>query len=64
MYKNRMKEIRESQGMQLKQLSEKTGITAGYLCHLEKGTRSNPSVQIMSKIAKALKKDITDVFFN
>ncbi len=64
MYRNKMREIRESQGMQLKDLSLKTGITAGYLCHLEKGTRTNPSLQIMEKIAKALKKEITDVFFN
>ena len=64
MYKNKMKEIRESQGIGLKELAEKTGITAGYLCHLEKGTRTNPSLQIMSKIANALKKEVKDVFFN
>ena len=64
MYSNKMKEIREAQGMQLKELAEKTGITAGYLCHLEKGTRTNPSLQIMNKIANALKRDVKDVFFN
>ena len=64
MYKNKMREIRTSQGLQLKELAQKTGITAGYLCHLEKGTRVNPSLQIMTKIAKALNKDVTEIFFN
>ena len=64
MYRNKMKDIREAQGMQLKELAEKTGITAGYLCHLEKGTRTNPSLQIMTKIANALNRDITEIFFN
>ena len=64
MYKNKMREIRAKKGMMLKELAEKTGITIGYLCHLEKGTRTNPSVQVMSKIADALDKDVKDVFFN
>lgn len=64
MYRNRMREIRIKQGMMLKELAEKTGITPGYLCHLEKGTRVNPSAQIMSKIANALGRDVKEVFFN
>lgn len=64
MYKNKMKEIRNTQGILLKHISEETGISIGYLCHLEKGTRTNPSVEIMEKIAHALKKDVKDVFFN
>lgn len=64
MYDNRMRDIRKKQGMMLKELAQKTGITIGYLCHLEKGTRKNPSVETMSKIANALGKDVKEVFFS
>ena len=64
MYKNKMKEIRTVQGVTLEQLSQKTGISIGYLSHLERGKRFNPSIQIMDKIAYALNKTILEVFFD
>ncbi len=64
MYKNKIREYRKQKGMTLEELAEKAGISIGYLCHLEKGTRLNPSVQIMENIAKVLEKDIVEVFFN
>ena len=39
MYNNRMREIRIEQGITLEKLSELTGISVGYLSHLERGTR-------------------------
>lgn len=35
----------------------------GYICHLEKGTRNNPSVEVMKSIAKALDAKVSEVFF-
>lgn len=63
MYQNRMKKIRREKGITLAQLATKTGISIGYLSHLENGTRKNPSVKMMDKLAKALEKTIGDVFF-
>jgi len=63
MYKNKIKETRKMQGLTLMKLAEITGISAGYICHLEKGTRKNPSAQMMEKIAVALKKSVHEVFF-
>jgi len=63
MYKNKIKETRKIQGVTLMKLAEITGISAGYICHLEKGTRKNPSAQMMEKIAVALKKSVHEVFF-
>lgn len=63
MYQNRMKQIRKEKGITLTYMSEKTRISIGYLCHLEKGTRKNPSIEIMDKIAKVLEKSVSDVFF-
>lgn len=64
MYHNKMKEIRISQGITLEELAEKTGISIGYLSHLERGTRNNPSIKLMDKIAFALNSTILEVFFD
>lgn len=64
MYSNYIKQIREGKGISLSKLAEKTGISAGYICHLEKGSRTNPSITIMDKIAKALDKTIAEIFFH
>ena len=63
MYKNKIKEARKMRGLTLIKLSEITGISAGYICHLEKGTRKNPSAQIMEKISLALNKSVYEIFF-
>ena len=63
MYKNQVKKVREEKGMTLVKLSEISGVSVGYLCHLEKGSRKNPSIEIMEKISKALNKSITEIFF-
>ncbi len=63
MYINRMKYFRNMKNITLKDLANMTGISAGYLCHLEKGTRKNPSIHIMESIAKNLGESVSDVFF-
>ncbi len=63
MYKNNIKIFRKEKGMTLKEMAEKVGITAGYLCHLEKGSRSNPSIDVMKKIAEELGKTVSEIFF-
>jgi len=63
MYINKIKAIREEKGMTLEKLAGLAGVSAGYLCHLERGSRKNPSIEVMNKIADALEKTITQVFF-
>ena len=63
MYNNQIKKIREEKGLTLAKLSNLSGISIGYLCHLEKGSRNNPSIDVMEKISKALNKTITEIFF-
>ena len=63
MYNNQVKKIREEKGITLVKLSEISGVSVGYLCHLEKGSRKNPSIEIMEKISRALNKSITEIFF-
>ncbi len=61
---NRMKMYRKEKKLTLKQLSDITKISVGYLCHLENGSRSNPSMNVLNKIAIALDKSVEDIFFN
>ena len=63
MYCNKLKKIRQEKGITLVKLSEISGVSVGYLCHLERGSRKNPSIEIMEKISKALDKSIADIFF-
>ena len=61
--KNKIKLIRKQQGMTIQKLANASHISAGYLCHLEQGSRKNPSLGVMEKIAKALGKSVTEIFF-
>ena len=64
MYKNKIKEYRKKEKLTMKEVAEKSGISVGYLCHLEKGRRENPSTEVMEKISKALHKTIPEIFFD
>ena len=63
MYQNKIKQYRKEMGLTMKETAQKSGISVGYLCHLEKGRRGNPSTGVMEKIAKTLKKTIPEIFF-
>lgn len=58
----KIKYYRLRKGLTLKELSVITGLSIGYLCHLEKGTRNNPSYNTMSQICSALNQEISNVF--
>lgn len=61
---NNIKKLRTEQGYTLMELANKVGISSGYLCHLENGSRKNPSINTMEKIAVALNKSIAEIFFS
>lgn len=63
MYKNKIKEYRKTINMTMKELASKAGISTGYLCHLEKGNRNNPSTEVMENIARGLGRSIPEIFF-
>ena len=63
MYINNLRKIRKSKNLTMQELSELSGVSMGYICHLEKGTRQNPSRDVMEKIAKALEEAIIKIFF-
>lgn len=61
-FSNKLKYYRKEKGITLKELSIKTDVSVGYLSHLETGGRENPSLKVMSKIAKALGQKIDELF--
>lgn len=63
MYINSLRKIRKSKNLTIQELSELSGVSMGYICHLEKGTRKNPSRDVMEKIANVLEEPITKIFF-
>lgn len=64
MYRNKIKKYRKSKNMTLRDLSDRTGISVGYLSHLENGSRSNPSKEVMENISIALNSTIPEIFFS
>ncbi len=64
MYRNKIRKYRKERRLTLKELAEKSGISAGYLSHLENGSRDNPSMEVMENISIILNKSITEIFFS
>ena len=54
---NRMRFNRKNRKITLKELSLRTGLSVGYLCHLENGSRNNPSYNAMKNISDILGQD-------
>lgn len=63
MYNNNLRKIRKSKNLTMQQLSDMSGVSMGYICHLERGSRQNPSRDVMEKIAEALQEPIIKIFF-
>ena len=59
---NKIKEIREEEGIKQYALAKMSGLSEGYICHLEKGNRGNPTYKTMVKISRALKRKVQEVF--
>ncbi len=64
MSKNNIRENRIRRQLTMKELADRCGISIGYLCHLEKGTRDNPSKEVMENIAIVLGKSVQEIFFS
>lgn len=59
---NQIKNIREKEGISQIKLAELSNLSCGYICHLEKGSRKNPTYNTMEKISKALNREVGEVF--
>jgi transcriptional regulator with XRE-family HTH domain len=60
---NKVAELRKTRGFTQTELAQKAGISRPYLSAIEKGKQAVISNVIMLKIAKALNKPVTEIFF-
>lgn len=61
---NKIKEIREKQNLSLYDLAKKTNLTPSYISNLENGHKTNPTKDVMEKIAAALEKSVPQIFYS
>lgn len=58
-----IKNIRESKNISLKELSERTHISKGYLSDLENNKKYNASLDKLYKISNVLEVNVKDLFY-
>ena len=61
--KNKIKEIREELGISQEELAEKSGISRTTISELETEKKEVTTNTTLEKIASALGKKVTDIFF-
>ena len=57
----RIKKLREAAGLTQADLADKLDLTQAYIAQLESGSRTNPSLDVLTGLAKALKADVTEL---
>ncbi len=56
-----LRRIREQKGLTQVQLAEKAQVTQPYIAKLETGVRVNPSIELLQRLAKALRVPVTEL---
>ena len=62
---NRIKQLRNEANMTVRDLAEKAKVAIGYISRLENDSENNtnPSKDVMEKIAKALNSTVPEIFY-
>lgn len=60
---NKLKTKRKELNISLRDLANKTGLSATYLSNLENKQKTNPSKETMDKIAHSLNTTVPDLFY-
>jgi transcriptional regulator with XRE-family HTH domain len=56
-----LKRLREDEGMSQAELARKANVAQGYISDLEAGTKTNPGIETLKKIARALGVPVTEM---
>ena len=56
-----IKQLREAAGLTQAKLATRAKVTQGYVAQLERGTKKNPSLPALKRIAKALDVPVTEL---
>ncbi|KGO14000.1 DNA-binding protein [Clostridium botulinum] len=60
---NKIKVIRNKLGLSVYKIAELTGLTPSYINNLENGYKTNPTKDVMDKIATALGQTVPEIFY-
>jgi transcriptional regulator with XRE-family HTH domain len=56
-----VKALRERKRLSQRQLAEKVGVTDAYIAMIETGVRSNPSLPLLRRLARALRVSVAEL---
>lgn len=56
-----LKQLREKKGLTQVELAKKARVTQAYIAKLETGDKTNPSLVILQRLAKALRVSVTEL---
>jgi transcriptional regulator with XRE-family HTH domain len=56
-----IRELREQKGLTQEELAFKAKVTPGYVAQLELGLRKNPSLDVVRRLARALKVPLAEL---
>ncbi len=56
-----VKQLREAKGLTQAELAEKAAISREYVALMESGGRANPTMDVLKRLAKALKVTVGDL---
>jgi len=56
-----VKALRKQRGLNQTILAKKVGVTQAYIAMLEKGAKVNPTLALLTKLAKALKVPVAEL---
>ena len=54
-FRVRLKQLRQAQGLTQDALGKKVGVSYAYISMLESGAKTNPTIDTLKRLAKALK---------
>ncbi|HHY74882.1 MAG TPA: helix-turn-helix transcriptional regulator [Bacillus bacterium] len=60
----KIRDLRIKRGLTLTELSKLSGVSKSYLSFIERGKQTNPSIEVIEKIAKALKIDFQSLLLS
>ncbi|APC81825.1 TPA: helix-turn-helix transcriptional regulator [Clostridium botulinum] len=60
---NNIKKIRKKGKISIYRIAEETGLTPSYINNLENGYKTNPTKDVMDKIATALGQTVPEIFY-
>lgn len=56
-----LRQLREKRGLSQRALADEVDVTGAYIAQLETGVRTNPSLVVLQRLAKALKVSVAEL---